>query len=145
MRRLSGLTAVVFLALTAGTLNIADALARIAHVSLVEQPFAVTPGLLHSLSAESGLGGSFNPWVLSILIGAANLVFGIGAWRIRAWAWWLGVVLQWVVMIETIVLMSLDGVTPLRFAMFTLAVATLLYLHGADIRDAFVAGARSPR
>lgn len=145
MRRLRGLTAVALLALSAGALNIADGIALIARVSLVEQPLAITPGLLRSLGAVSGVGGSINPWVLAVLIGGANLVFGAGAWLTRAWAWWLGVVLQWVVMIETVVLMSLDGVTPLRFAMFTLAVATLLYLHGAEVRDAFDAGARFPR
>ncbi len=141
MKRLHGLTAVALLALAAGILNIADGMAQIANVALVEQPLAATPGLLHSIGAVSGVGGSINPWALSVTVGAANLVFGIGAWLTRAWAWGYGVTLQWVVMILTVSLMSLDGVTPLRFAMFTLAVATLLYLHGADVRDAFDAGA----
>ena len=141
MKRLHGLTAVACLALAAGILNIAEGVARIAHVALVEQPLAATPGLLHSLGAVGGVGGSFSPWALSVTVGAANLVFGIGVWLTRAWAWGYGVTLQWVVMILTVSLMSLDGVTPLRFAMFTLAVATLLYLHGADVREAFDAGA----
>lgn len=141
MKRLHGLTAVALLALVAGILNIADGVALIANVALVDQPLAATPGLLHSLGAASGVGGSINPWALSVTVGAANLVFGIGAWLTRAWAWGYGVTLQWVEMILTVSLMSLDGVTPLRFAMFTLAVATLLYLHGADVRDAFDAGA----
>lgn len=145
MRRVRGITAVTLLALAAGALNIAEGVARIARASLVEQPLAATPGLLHSLGAVGGAGGAINPWALSITVGVASLVFGVGAWLTRAWAWGYGVVLQWVVMIETVTFMSLDGVTPLRFAMFTLAVVSLLYLHGAEVRDAFAAGARSLR
>ncbi len=145
MKRLRGLTVVALLALIAGALNFAEGIAQIARVSLVEQPLAATPGLLHSLGSASGEGGSITPWALSLALGVVSVVFGVGVWLRRAWAWGFGVTLQWMVMIVMVAFMSLDGVTPLRFAMFTLAFSTLLYLHGAEVRDALDVGARPLR
>jgi hypothetical protein len=143
MRQVRGLTTVSLLALAAGALGVAGGVAQIVNGTLVTQPFAITSGLLHSLNGANGSGGAINPAMLSTLVGVAYLAFGLGARLRRAWAWGFGVTLQWVVLIETVVFMALDGVTPLRFASFTLAVALLLYLHGADARDA-LAATRAP-
>ncbi|HEU0025852.1 MAG TPA: hypothetical protein VFQ25_01945 [Ktedonobacterales bacterium] len=144
MERPRGITVASLLALCAGLLDIISGAAQAANVAVIEQPLATTPGLLHGLNGVAGIGGEVALSALTLAVGAASLVFGVGTWLVRPWAWALGAGLQWVVMIEHVILMTLDGVTLLRFAIFTLAVGILLYLHGADVRGAFDAHARSP-
>jgi hypothetical protein len=100
--------------------------------------------LLYRLGGAFGTGGEVVLGALTLAFGAASLVFSVGAWLTRPWARAPGVGLQWAVIVEHVILMALDGVTLLRLAIFTLAVGILLYLHGADVRDAFSARARSP-
>ena len=144
MARPRGITVVSLLALGAGLLGSISGVAQIARMAVIEQPLVATPGLLHRLGGAFGTGGEVVLGALTLAFGVASLVFGVGAWLARPWAWALGVGLQWAVMIEQVILMTLDGVTPLRLVIFTLAVGILLYLHGADVRDAFSARARSP-
>jgi len=118
-------------------LGIVSGVAQVTNAALIEQPFATTPGLLHSLGGAFGSGGVVVLGALTLALGAASLIFGASVWLTRPWAWALGVGLQWALMIEQVALMALDGVTPTRFATFTLAVGILLYLHGADVRGAF--------
>lgn len=144
MKRPRGIVVVGTLALVAGLLGIVSGVAQVTNARLIEQPFATTPGLLHSLGSAFGSGGEVVLGALTLALGLASLVFGAGVWLTRPWAWALGVGLQWALMIEQVMLMALDGVTPVRFATFTLAVGILLYLHGADVRGAFDARSRSP-
>ncbi len=102
------------------------------------------PGSIGILAALASIGGTVaiqaalgESGVLALVIGGAQLAFGVGALLVRPWAWTLGVVLQVVSAVVTLVAMLGDGLTRGNGVSLLVSLAILFYLYQPDIRRAF--------
>jgi hypothetical protein len=75
--------------------------------------------------------------IVSFVVAIAQLAFGFGAWQLRPWAWTLGVVLQIVSIVITLVRMIGNGFSAGSLISLAISLAILFYLYQPDIRRAF--------
>lgn len=91
--------------------------------------------IIGSIVAILAAPGEFG--VLALVIGGAQLAFGVGALLVRPWAWTLGVMLQVVSAVMTLVAMLGGGLTTGNGVFLLISLAILYYLYQPDIRRAF--------
>jgi hypothetical protein len=123
-----GVTVIAILAILAGLGYLVGALAL----------FGVSKTLLTSLQL-GGLGGTtgLTAATLLVVMGALDIVFGVGALMLKQWAWWMGVVLFGVALAANLTLMFSAQFTATTLVMGVIAAAILGYMLTDNARAAF--------
>jgi hypothetical protein len=123
-----GIRVLAILAMLGGALGIASALGMLGLGGVVAASGA---GAIGGIGV--GLGGVF-------LIGAVlNLVFGFGAWNLKGWAWWLGVIGTTLHIVSAIGSFTLGGghLLNLASAGTLVNILILVYLLTPGVQRAF--------
>jgi hypothetical protein len=97
-------------------------------------------GLLGSFTALSGGASNTTNMLIGIVwlvSSVASLAFGYGAWTLKPWAWTLGVAIQVVTLVLSVVYI-LTG-SPLTSQILNIAIAAIIlyYLFTSGVKQAF--------
>jgi hypothetical protein len=130
MKRPMGVTILAVLAIVGGIVNIVLALPYLGVTALA------LPGVVASIGSL-GTGVLMSLGVGMLLIGAIQLMFGIGAMQLRSWAWVMGVIGYGLSVLSAIVSVATVGFTSSVMLSGVIAVAILAYLFTHDVRTAF--------
>lgn len=132
-RRPVGVTIVAILAILAGAIGICW--------TITLSGFAAVGWLTGALFGAEGL----QDWGNATLVGAIagvfsavlSLVFGIGAWRLRPWAWWVGLIAMLISLVNPIIALFNGDIVPGLFGLI-IPGALLIYLLLPGTRQAFL-------
>lgn len=128
-----GVTMIALLAMLMGAIGICWAITL--------SGFAATSWMTGALFGSNGLqdwGNTAFLGAVSGVVGAIlSLAFGFGAWRLRPWAWWLGVVAMIINLINPIIALFNGDFIPAFFGMI-IPAAVLIYLLIPGTRQAFL-------
>lgn len=128
-----GVTIISILAIVSGMIGICWAITL--------SGFAATGWLTGALFGANGLQDWGNTTLIGALSGVfsalLSLAFGIGAWRLRPWAWWVGVIAMLVGLISPIISLFNGDIVPGIFGLI-IPVALLIYLIIPGTRQAFL-------
>lgn len=128
-----GVTIMAIIAILSGAIGICWALTL--------SGFAATSWMTGALFGSDGL----QDWGNSALVGAISgvvsavlsLIFGIGAWRLRPWAWWVGVIAMIIGLVNPIISLLNGDFVPGIFGLI-IPAAVLIYLLIPGTRHAFL-------
>ena len=131
-----GVTIISILAILSGAIGICWA--------IILSGFAAAGWMTGALFGADGLQN----WGNTALIGAISgvlgavlsLVFGIGAWRLKPWAWWVGVIAMVINLVNPIISLINGDIVPGIFGMI-IPGALLIYLLIPGTRQAFLGAA----
>lgn len=131
-----GVTIISILAILSGAIGICWAITL--------SGFAAAGWMTGALFGADGLQN----WGNTALIGAISgvlgavlsLVFGIGAWRLKPWAWWVGVIAMVINLVNPIISLINGDIVPGIFGMI-IPGALLIYLLIPGTRQAFLGAA----
>jgi hypothetical protein len=134
-----GVTIIALLAILSGLIGLCWA------VSL--SGFAGVAWLTGTLFGGDGLQSWGNSTLWGAITGALSavfsLVFGIGAWNLRPWAWWVGVIAMVIGLISPILALINGDIVPGVFGLI-IPAAVLIYLLIPGTRQAFLNFERTP-
>lgn len=126
-RRPVGVTVLAVLAIIYGALQLLGGLSLIG-VTLFAVPGLEVSAFLESIGIAAG--------VVSLILAAAFIVFGVGALGLRTWSWTLGVSLFGIMVLASIVGMFTGQFTAGLVVAAVLFAVALVYLLTDDVRDA---------
>jgi uncharacterized membrane protein (DUF2068 family) len=117
----------------------------LAILALIGGIFMVLAGILaltgSAFLATQGEGGVA---VLAIIIGlimlvagVLNLVFAVGAWSLKPWAWTLGIIVQVISLVMAIVQGATSGNWGNQALSIIIAIIILYYLNTRGVKEAF--------
>lgn len=133
VQRPVGVTVIALLAIFAGLIGICWA------VSL--SGFATVTWLTGALFGGDGLQAWGNSALWGAITGLAgavfSLIFGIGAWNLRPWAWWVGVIAMALSLINPVLSLINGDIVPGVFGLI-IPAAVLIYLLVPGTRQAFL-------
>ncbi len=133
-QRPMGITILAVLAIIGGVLGILGGCSVVAGGALIG-----------AMGAQAGVGGAATGGgllslygVVILLIAVADIVFGIGAWTLKPWAWMLGLVLQGVNVVVALVSI-LAGWSSIGSQLIGLVIngVIIYYLMTPDVKKAF--------
>ena len=90
-------------------------------------------GVVGILLSVFALSAGFGLALLTLGLASISLAFGVGAWRLRRWAWPLGVVIWALSLVDALVRLG-NGELNTNLVLAPLA---LYYLSRSDVRAAF--------
>ncbi len=122
MSRPTGVTILAILAIVVGLLNI------LAGAVLLG---GAMPSAYASAAAAFRVAG-----IAALIIGLAYIVFAVGAFRLRPWAWGLGVVLAILTIVGDVLQLG-AGSSGASIAGIVIAAIILVYLFQPGVRTAF--------
>lgn len=128
MRRPVGVTVLAVLAIIYGALMLLGGLTLFG-VSGFSIPGIDLAGVFTGIGVAAGIAG--------VIAAALFIVFGIGAFGLRSWAWSLGVVLLGVMLLVNIVGMFVTAFSWTLAVMAVLYALAIAYLFADDVRSAF--------
>lgn len=133
VKRPIGVTIIALLAILSGLIGACWA------ISL--SGFATAAWLTGALFGGDGLQAWGNSALWGAITGVASavfsLIFGIGAWNLRPWAWWVGVIAMALSLINPILALISGDIVPGFFGLI-IPVAVLIYLLLPSTRQAFL-------
>jgi hypothetical protein len=133
-QRPTGITILAVLAIIGGVLGILGGCGVVAGGALIGAMGAQAG--VGNVTAGGGLLSVYGIVILAIAV--ADIVFGIGAWTLKPWAWMLGLVLQGISVVVAIVSI-LAGWSSIGSQIIGLAVNAVIiyYLMTPDVKKAF--------
>ena len=138
MKRLGGITVLAILAVIYGVFNLLLALLGLLGSALLASRVAAS-------TIKYSAGTLAYATISDALLGILFLAFGIGAWRLKGWAWKIGVaalVLDFVRQIIGFVIQGLSAGTIIRDSLTIVVLLIVLwYLFRPNVRGAFGTGA----
>ena len=125
-QRPTGVTILAILAIIGGVLGLLAALGLLGATATVASATGVASGTIVLLGA------------VSLVLGVADLVFGIGALQLKTWAWTLGIGLEALSIIENIVDAALK-LSNIGSAIISIAIGAYIiyYLFRPNVQQAF--------
>jgi hypothetical protein len=125
-QRPTGVTILAVLAIIGGILGILVGL------------LGVLGGGAVAASLDAGAGGLIIVFsIISIVIGALYLAFGIGAWSLKPWAWMLGVIGAGLSLLSSIAQMIITQNIGGNILGAVIAAVILFYLFTPPVKQAF--------
>ncbi|MEZ4519906.1 MAG: hypothetical protein R3C44_24760 [Chloroflexota bacterium] len=132
-QRPTGVTIISILAILAGAIGICWAITL--------SGFATVGWFTGALFGSAGLQDWGNSAVIGAISGAVgavlSIIFGVGAWQLRPWAWWWGIIAMAVSLISPIISLFNGDIIPGMFGLI-IPGAVLLYLLIPGTRQAFL-------
>lgn len=125
MNRPTGVTIIAVLAFISGLLGLCGAL-PVFGISLIAGIFVPLVG---AVGAVIGLLLAASPLLM--------LIFSYGAWNLRSWAWWLGIVAAGASVLSALIAVFGSGNLAAIATHGLLPIIVLLYLLVPDVRKAF--------
>lgn len=136
MKRPFGLTSLAVLAIVAGVAEMLVSFAAFAHLGLFGSGAASLVAGAVSLSGSQDLALGLS--VVLFILACLYIVFAIGTFGMRAWAWGLGVALAILTVLNTGVSAAVAGrLTAGDGFTVIVAILVLVYLYSARVRAAF--------
>ncbi len=131
MQRPTGITILAVLAFIGGVFGILGAFALIAGGAIIG-----AAGASAVTSAGGGLIAVYG--ILVLILSVVELVFAVGAWGLKPWAWQLGVILEGFSIVLSIISI-LVGWSTIGNQIVSVAIAAIIiyYLMTPDIKRAF--------
>jgi len=129
MKRPVGITVLSILAIIGGGIQLLSSLGYFG-LTTVRTPLIL--GVVTGMSPAMILGTG----VLSLIIGVLAIAFGIGALSLKSWAWMTGLVVWGVSLVFSVIQLSVTGISVLPVLAALFAVAILVYLSSAPVREA---------
>jgi uncharacterized membrane protein (DUF2068 family) len=74
---------------------------------------------------------------ITLATGALSLVFAIGAWSLKPWAWTLGIVTHGIILLASLGAAMGPGIGATRWGRIIISAVVLFYLFRPEIRRAF--------
>lgn len=122
-------------------------------VGLAVGGFAVAAGALLDMRAPGGrmsaegVGGMALVIIglLVMIIGVAQIIFGVGVWRLRRWAWYLGVGVEITTFVASVAGLFTGAFTLQSAVSLVFSGGVLLYLLSPRVRKLFDTQAHAVR
>lgn len=136
--RPTGLTILAVLAAISGAISLFTSLGFLAGAPLIEGVVVGTDfsGVVDALKAVAVVVGVF--W---LVIGVAQLAFAFGAWTLKPWGWFLGMVIEGASIILTVIIGvmvgNLAGTLIASAVPLAIAIIVIWYLNTARVKAAF--------
>lgn len=125
MNRPTGVTIIAILAFISGLLGLCGAL-PVVGISLIAGIFVPLVGAIGA--------------IIGILLAASPilmLIFAYGAWNLRSWAWWLGIVATGISVLSALIAVFGSGNIAAIATHGLLPIIVFIYLLVPDVRKAF--------
>jgi hypothetical protein len=133
-QRPTGITILAILGIIGGVLGILGGCGVVAGGALLG-----AAGAQAGVGDAAGMGGLLSVYgIVILLLAVADIVFGIGAWTLKPWAWMLGLVLQGISVVIALVSI-VAGWSSFGSQIIGLAVNAVIiyYLMTPDVKKAF--------
>jgi hypothetical protein len=130
MQRPVGITIVAVIAIIYGIFNLLLAFLGLVGIGLVASG-------VRTAATSYGAGTLAYAAIWDAVLGILFLAFGIGAFRLKGWAWTTGVLALALELVRTIIGYFISGFGPLAIITSVLALLLLLYLFRPNVRAAF--------
>jgi hypothetical protein len=132
MKRPVGVTILAILAIIGG------AFALLGSLLLFLAGAAIASGSVTTGSTNLSAGTAFTVAVVALVLGALDIVWGIGALRLRPWAWTLGIALGVLNVLSSILNIVLGrGLQVSDYVGIIIAILIIVYLFTPRVRQAF--------
>ncbi len=138
MQRPTGITIIAVIAIIYGIFNLLLTLLGLIGIGLAASGVAAVAG-----KYDAGTLAYAAIW--DAVLGILYLAFGIGAFRLKRWAWTTGVAALVLELVRNGIGYFISGFGPLSIITSVLALLLLVYLFLPNVRAAFGRGASLPR
>ncbi len=139
MKRPTGVTVLAVIAIIYGIFNLLIALLGLVGIALQAS------GVATAATKQYDAGTLVYAATWDAVLGILYLVFGIGALRLKSWAWTTGVVVLALELVRNIAGYFISGIGILAIITSVIALLLLWYLFRPDVRAAFGKAAPAPQ
>jgi hypothetical protein len=137
MKRPVGITIVAVIAIVYGIFNLLVALLGLIGIGLAASGVA-------AVATKYDAGTLAYAAIWDAVLGILYLAFGIGAFRLKSWAWMVGVVALALELVRNVIGYVTTGFGPLSIVTSVIALLLLVYLFLPNVRAAFAKAAPPP-
>ena len=146
-KRPTGVTILALLAIVGGILGIFGSLAIvvlggfIGGASAIPDVQQAAGGADAATQVANAAAAAVGVGVATFVISVIQLIFGLGAWLLKKWAWTIGVLVEGLQILSVIVGWLVSGFTGSSLITLAIAAVILWYLFRPNVKAAFGRGA----
>jgi hypothetical protein len=135
MKRPTGVTIVAIIAIIYGIFSLLLVFLGLVGIALEASGAAALAG--RSVAGRYDVGTLAYAVIWDAVLGILYLVFGIGAFMLKGWAWTVGVVVLVLEVVRNIIGYFISGFSPISIITGVIALLLLWYLLRPNVRAAF--------